>query len=253
MIPWFQLTTVHLGFLTVQVWGSWVALGMLVAFYLMYRRARQQKISEEQLLDLAFWMIVGGIIGARLVHVLFYAPELYLARPFDIIKIWEGGMSSMGGMLGGLLVFFAYVLKKKFKRKQWLQFTDIFAFATLYGWIIGRIGCFFIHDHPGIRFNYFPAIAWPGGPRFDMALLEIIGLLPLAIYFARTQKKLRKAGWYTVVFALYYEGLRFLLDFLRARDVSEADTRYFGLTPAQYFGIVVAVVILVILLRKKAK
>ena len=82
----------------------------------------------------------------------------------------------------------------------------------------------------------------PGGPRLEMALLEIVGLIPLAIIFFCVRKKNQTAGWYTWMLFIYYGLLRFVLDFWRAIDIPVQDARWFGLTPAQYFAIILAII-----------
>ncbi len=114
------------------------------------------------------------------------------------------------------------------------------AFVALYGWMIGRIGCVMIHDHMGKPCDCWIAIRSPDGPRLEMSILEIVGLLPLAIIFFVSRKKKNPDGWYLGLVLIYYGSLRFILDFFRATDLANADTRYLGLTPAQYFSIVMA-------------
>ncbi len=114
---------------------------------------------------------------------------------------------------------------------------DMMSFAAVYGWMVGRIGCFMIHDHLGAHSNCPWAMATPDGPRLDMAFMEIVGMIPLAILFFLMRKKSSPQGWYTSVLFIYYGILRFILDFWRATDITNADARYLGLTPGQYFAI----------------
>lgn len=237
MIPWFQFTTVHLGPIPLQVWGFFVALGMFVGLMLLKQQAKKRLWNVDEIYDIAFWVLIGGIIGGRVAHILFYDISHYIAHPIDVVKIWEGGMSSFGGMFGAVLGFL-YMMKKKKKSKETaLQYADVFIWAGVYGWIVGRIGCLMIHDHLGKPCDCFLSIQTPTGPRLEMSLLEILGLLPLAIYFFITRKQARKAGETLGVIIIYYGILRFILDFFRATDLPGSDARYFGLTPAQYFAI----------------
>lgn len=241
MIPWFQYTTLHLGPIPIQVWGFFVALGMAVALFLLKQQARRRTLNSEEIFDIAFWVLIGGIIGGRLGHILFYDIEHFIVHPVDIIKIWEGGMSSFGGMFGAVIAFLLMMKKRQKNKQLLLQYADVFMWASLYGWIIGRIGCLMIHDHLGKPCNCFLSIQTPDGPRLEMSLLEILSLIPLAIYFFATRKRVRPAGWSLSVIAIYYGILRFILDFFRATDLPHSDARYFGLTPAQYFAMVFVV------------
>ncbi len=237
MIPWFQLTTVHLGPIPIQVWGFFVALGMWIGLILVKKQVEKKGWNVDEVYDIAFWLLIGGIIGARVAHILFYELSYYLAHPIDIIKIWEGGMSSFGGMIGAVLGFFGIMKKNKTVKEQILQYADVYVWAGVYGWIVGRIGCVMIHDHLGKPCDCLLSIQTPTGPRLEMALLEILGLLPLALYLFLTRKQPRKGGETLGIVLVYYGVLRFILDFFRSVGVPGSDVRYFGLTPAQYFAI----------------
>ncbi len=234
MIPYFEWKTIDLGPLTLQVWGMWVALGMILALGLLKIRSKALKLDTNKLLDLSVWMIVSGIIFSRLFVVFFYNPHFYFSHPFEIIKIWHGGLSSFGGLFGAALVFFWYIKRQKILQKQWIKIADTLSFSALFGWIVGRIGCLFIHDHIGRPCDCFLAVKFSDGPRLEMALLEILALLPLAILFFISRKKQKPEGYFTSLLFIYYGIVRFILDFFRATDIIGADARYLGLTPGQY-------------------
>lgn len=235
-MPWFQYEVMNLGPVTIQVWGLFVALGMALSFFILAKRSRTRGIDAEKALNLAFWMVIAGFVGARLFHVFFYEPSYYFAQPLEIFKIWRGGFSSFGGFAGSFFIFWILTRSAVSKGKM----PDVFSFAALYGWLVGRVGCFMIHDHLGAHSNCPMAIQTPDGPRLDMALVEILGLLPLALLFFLLRKKKMPDGFFTAVLFVYYGALRFILDFYRAYDIADADARWFGLTPAQYGSILLA-------------
>lgn len=234
MIPYFEWRTIDLGRINVQVWGMWVALGMLLSFYILKKRSRKLKLETEKILDMGIWMIVSGIIFSRLFTVFFYNPGFYLDNPLEIVKIWQGGLSSFGGLFGAVLAFFLFCKWKNIQKRDFIKIADALSFSALFGWIIGRLGCFFIHDHIGKPCDCFLAVQFPDGPRLEMALLEIFSLLPLAFLFFLERKKQKPAGYFTSLLFIYYGIVRFILDFFRATDIPGADARYFGLTPGQY-------------------
>lgn len=239
MIPWFQYNVFYVGSLPIQVWGLFVALGMLLSLYIIHKKASEDKeLDANNLIDLGFWMIVAGVIFARVFHVAFYEPAFFIENPGELLKIWHGGLSSFGGLFGAGLAF--YLLKDKYKitKKIFWKVADLTGFAALFGWVIGRVGCVMIHDHMGKPCDCFLAIQTPDGPRLEMALLEIIFLLPLALIFLLARKKKKPEGWYIRILFVYYGIERFILDFFRATDIAQADSRYFGLTPAQYAAMV---------------
>ena len=242
MIPWFQWSVIHIGPLPVQVWGSFVALGMVVSLLIVTRRSERFHLPREQMLDLALWAIIGGLIGSRVFHVLFYQPSFFLAQPLEIIKIWHGGLSSFGGLFGAMVGFALFVKRKAIPKFQFFIIADLMSFAAVFGWIVGRLGCFMIHDHLGVHSTCPLAIQTPTGPRLEMALVEILGMIPLAILFFYFRRKQMREGWYTGMLFVYYGILRCILDFFRATDIRGADSRYIGLTPGQYFAIVMAAV-----------
>lgn len=174
MIPWFQYQTISVGFLKLNVWGIFVSLGFLAGIVVSYFELRRKKLETKHVFDLAFWIILSAMIGGRLLYVLEYL-KFYFAAPLDILKIWQGGMSVYGGFIGATLA--AVIYFKKHKLDFW-QYADALAFSLPLGLFIGRLGCFLIHDHPGLRTNFFLGVAYPDGGRFDLGLLlSINGLI----------------------------------------------------------------------------
>ena len=238
MLPYFQYTTVYIGPLPIQVWGFFVAMGMLLAIVILQREAKKRSMNAEPLLDLALKMIIYGVVFSRLFHVFFYEPAYFLANPLEIFAIWHGGLSSFGGVFGAFLAFVRAVKKRKIKRDKLSQYGNMLSFAALYGWLVGRIGCVMIHDHLGAQCECLLAFDSPYGARLDMAYLEILFLLPLAIVFMVLKKKKIQHLFASFLF-MYYGVLRFILDFWRGDpSFATGDARYLGLTPGQYFAIV---------------
>jgi phosphatidylglycerol:prolipoprotein diacylglycerol transferase len=246
MIAYFTLSEINItSFFFIKIWGFFVALGIGISLLILYQRSRQLKLETAKMLDLAFYLLVFGLIFARLFHILFYAPNYYFSNLIEIFKIWHGGMSSFGGIFGATVSFIWFIKKNMISWPEALKIADLFSFSAIFGWIIGRFGCFFIHDHIGQLNNSFLAVQFPNGSRLDMALMEIFGLLPLVVVFIIIRKKVMFSGFYLSTVLIYYGLLRFIFDFYRATDLSVADVRYLGLTPGQYFGIVLAIIGLV--------
>lgn len=248
MFPWFQYTSFSLGPLTIQVWGLFIALGIGIGSVLLAKRAKAFGIAADDVYDFALWTIIGSLIGARIVHILFYDPVTYIENPLEIIRVWHGGMSSFGGFLGAAVGIWAH---HKRKGTVWLKSMTLRAYAELAtlplltGWLIGRMGCVMIHDHPGIACNCALAVNHPEQPFLDMALLEILALLPLFLFMLIFRKRWTAVRWQLPVLLMYYGALRFFLDFYRV-----IDTTYVGLTPAQYLSIVMGIAGARMLLRK---
>jgi len=249
---YIQLTKIDLGFFNIQIWGLFVALGILTFTLVLWKRSKGLKTDFAGLLDLSLYMIISGFIFARLFHIIFYELGFYYTHLIEIFKVWNGGLSSFGGFFGAGVGFYWYVRRKtELKNKIWIL-LDQLSFAALFGWIIGRLGCASIHDHLGRISNSFLAVNFPGTARLDMAIMEILFLIPLAVLFFILRKKSLFTGFYFCTVLIYYGSLRFVLDFFRATDIIQPDVRYLGLTPGQYSGIVL-VVLGFILFRKKKK
>lgn len=239
MIPYIEFTHISLGPLTIQVWGLMVALGILAATFAAARYAKSRGLKGGIIWDMTFWVILGAFVLARLFVVLFYEPQFYWEHPVEIVRIWHGGWSVMGGFLGGALAGIAYLRKKQVDVHA---YADATMFGIPVGLFIGRIGCFLIHDHPGTATDFFMGVDYPDGVvRHDHGLyLSLNGLL-LFLVFVYLAKKKVKTGTFLAVGLIWYGIVRFGLDFLRAQDGTIVDTRYLSLTPAQYASIAMVI------------
>ena len=228
MIPFFQFNTISLGGISIQVWGTFVALGILIGMWTSARFAKKRGLDAEHVYDAAFWIILFAFIGARIVHILFYDLNFYASHPAEIIAIWHGGFSVIGGFIGSIVAFILYT---KRKRLNWLNYVDPFIYGLPIGLACGRIGCFLIHDHPGTATDFFLGVKNQSGVGsfHDHGLYLSLNGLALAIVFYLLSKKPRSAGFFAQVFLIWYGVVRFTLDFWR-----KVDATYFGVTPAQY-------------------
>ncbi|HSR89533.1 MAG TPA: prolipoprotein diacylglyceryl transferase [Candidatus Udaeobacter sp.] len=244
MIPFFQFQTIALGPVTIYVWGLLVSLGVISAITFSYFLAKKYLLSGEVILDMAIWVLLGAFIMARIFYVLFYNPVYFVDNPMEIIKIWNGGSSSLGGFVGAAASLWLFAKKRHFSFKELLPYFDVAALGFWLGWGIGRIGCFLIHDHPGTLTHFILGVKFPDGVRFDLGLMESILGFVLFIIFALLFKKLVKTRFGLVASRsiIGYAAARFLLDFLRATpDFPGGDVRYWALTPAQWGMIAVII------------
>ena len=235
VIPWFELPHVNLGPLSIQSFGVLSALGILLAVVLAQRAARRQGLDPQPIVDSSVVAVVAGVLGGHLAHLAFYHPE-ELADPWSILRFWEG-LSSMGGLLAGVL---AAALWFRRRRLRLADYGDAYALGVAPGWGVARVGCFTVHDHPGVLTSFPLAVQFPDGPRHDLGLYEAIVLLGIgALLWALFRRGALRERLLPLL-ALLYGVARFLLDFLRARDLPYHDARQFGLTFAQYvaFGLV---------------
>jgi phosphatidylglycerol:prolipoprotein diacylglycerol transferase len=239
VIPYFELPSLHLGPFTLQAFGVFAALGVYAGARIAVREAVRHRADPQPLADYAVWGVGSGVLVGHLVHIFLYHPE-ELADWRRVLAFWEG-LSSFGGLLGGILaaaIFFGR------RRIRFQDYADALALGVAPGWGIARIGCFVIHDHPGVRTSFLLAVNFPpsaaatlgfSGARHDLGLYDAIALFAYAaLLFALDRRGLLR-GRLLALLALLYGTSRYFFDTLRATDVPYADARYLGLTPAQYF------------------
>lgn len=247
MIPYFRFATIPLGPLHIQVWGLFVATGILAAAWLGARKARERGLVADTFLDFASWIVIAALAGGRLFHAAAYEPASYLADPWKIFRVWEGGMSSFGGFAGAAA---AALLFAKVRRIDFRKYGDVAAYVLPLGYGIGRIGCFLIHDHPGTLSHFLLAVRYPGGARLDHGLLLSLLGFALFAWFVSIERRGKGEKGFLPRFMVFYGLARFVLDFFRAWDLPGSDARYLFLTPAQY-GALLAVALGIWLARKE--
>ncbi len=230
MIPWIQSEVFHIGPIPFRTWGTLVAIGFVVATYIGARRAKSKGLDSSVVWDLAFWLFIAAFIGARLFHVLGYEPLYYLHHPLEIFDPRKPGYAIYGGFLASGLVFWYYIKKKKL---DFMAYADAIVWGVPWGYGIGRIGCFLIHDHPGMLSNFILAVRYPNGQtRHDLGLYLSIAGFVMGFIFLFLNRKPRGPGFWLGAFVTLDSLTRFWLDFYRVTDVT-----YFYLTPTQWLTI----------------
>lgn len=230
MIPFISSQTYTLFGLTFQTWGTLVALGFIIATWIASRRAKQNGLDPNHILELAFWIFLASFIGARILHVLVYEPQYYLAHPWEVIDPRKPGFAIFGGFMGAAVAFFWYARRHAL---DWIQYADTLMWGLPWGCGIGRLGCFLIHDHPGTLTHFILGVKYPDGSvRHDLGLyLSLIGFTTGGAFLYLNRKQRAPGFWFGTYMMI--EGVtRFCLDFLRIVDV-----RYLGLTPTQYLSL----------------
>lgn len=178
--------------------------------------------------DLVFYASLGIILGGRLGYVLFYNLDYYLGHPLDILKLWDGGMSFHGGLLGVVLAIFYLSWKEKLSA---LRLHDYVACVAPIGLFLGRLANFVNHELWGAPTNVPWAVRFPevvagmpvlGPPRHPSQLYEAIleGLVLFAILwwmFWKTEARYQP-GKLVGAFGFFYGLFRFLVEFVREPD-----------------------------------
>ena len=132
--------------LTVHWYGFFIVAGIILGTITAIILAKYHRVSKEVILDLVFWLVLGGIIGARLYHVLLQF-SYYSNNPWQILKIWEGGLAIHGAILGGIIVLLLFArfstgLSGNTKKNFWLL-ASLVAPALALAQAVGRWGNYF--------------------------------------------------------------------------------------------------------------
>nr|WP_231728028.1 prolipoprotein diacylglyceryl transferase [Sphingopyxis sp. H050] len=197
--------------------------------------------------DMIFYAMLGIILGGRLGYVLFYNLEAYLKEPAAIVRLWDGGMSLHGGVLG-VLVAILYVTRKE--KLSFLRFCDYIACTIPFGLFLGRLANFVNGELWG-RVTTVPwAIIFPRGgpdPRHPSQLYEagLEGIVMMAILgwlFWRTDARY-KPGLLVGMASIIYGVSRFIVEYFREPDVQRMNVvEATGLSMGQWLTVPMIVI-----------
>jgi len=129
---------IKIGSIELRSYGVMIALAFVVGTWLGVREARRKGFDPELIYDLLFVVMLASLAGARLYFVLVSEPLEYLRHPWEILAIWNGGMSLHGGLLGGLLAGFWFT---RSHRLPFWRFADTVTPSIMLGQAVGRMAC----------------------------------------------------------------------------------------------------------------
>ncbi|MCF7988705.1 MAG: prolipoprotein diacylglyceryl transferase [Methylovulum sp.] len=219
--PHIDPVALNLGSIEVHWYGLMYLIGFVAVYFLGQQRAKQpwSIIKPEAIEDLVTYGALGVILGGRVGYIFFYNFNEFLNNPIILFKIWQGGMSFHGGMLG---VFIAmWFFGKKINCSVW-QLTDVIAPLAPIGLGAGRIGNFINSELWGRPTDVPWAMIFPNGgdlPRHPSQLYEAVleGFILYIILWIYT-KKSRPAMATTTLAILLYGVFRFFVEFYRMPD-----------------------------------
>lgn len=246
-----KLTTLNIGPLAIQLWGLLVAVGLLLALLLAIKEAKIRKIDTEHFFDLFIIVFVAGLIGARLVYCIENY-NVFLADPFKIINILEGGLNFYGGFLLAALAGYLYT---RIKKISFWKTSDVIVPGLALAIAIGRIGDYLSGTHIGARTKFFLGSYYNGDLRHEPSLYLIINAFILFIVLSLVKPFVRKKeGVLAYIFVIWYAVARFVLDFTRSADIlTVSEPRYLLLTVSQWISVVLIVVFVPLLLVRLKK
>mgnify|MGYP000611952594 FL=1 len=210
-----------LGPLSVRWYGLMYLFGFAFAMWLAGRRADAPNSgwTRNEVSDLLFYGFLGVILGGRIGYVLFYNFDLFLADPTYLFKIWTGGMSFHGGLIGVItaMIWFAHKTKRHF-----FTVADFVAPLIPFGLGVGRIGNFMNGELWGRVTDVPWAIIFPeAGPEprhpsqlYQFALEGVVLFIILNLFWRKNPPR----GAISGMFLLFYGLFRFLVEFVRQPD-----------------------------------
>jgi len=212
-----------LGFFTLKWYSLAYLAGILIGYWYLLKLIRQPgaPMARRHADDMIFYATLGIILGGRLAYVIFYAPEI-LSRPMDIFKLWNGGMSFHGGVIGVTLGILYLARKEKL---NWLRVHDYVACCAPFGLFFGRLANFVNGELWGKKTDVPWAMVFPTGGAFARhpsqlyeAFFEGIVLFAILWFFFWKTQARYQPGKLVGIFLLGYGLARFGVEYFREAD-----------------------------------
>ncbi|MBF0296896.1 MAG: prolipoprotein diacylglyceryl transferase [Magnetococcales bacterium] len=237
--PHIDPVALQLGPIAIRWYGLMYTLTFVLGWPLLQWQVRRQRldINPERLADLVMAVLLGVILGGRFGYILFYNFSAYLENPLAILRVWEGGMSFHGGLLGVLLAGFLFARQSGV---PFLSIGDLLAVVTPMGLLLGRIGNFINGELWGRPTDLPWAMVFPGAgplPRHPSQLYEaaLEGVLLFVLLWVLGRRP-RAPGFLGGVFLMGYGLCRLLVELVREPD-AHLGILSLGLTMGQWLSL----------------
>jgi phosphatidylglycerol:prolipoprotein diacylglycerol transferase len=243
----------QIGHFALRWYGLIVLIAIQVGIWLIAREAERKGLKKEDFYGAAMWIILAGILGARLFHVLDHWHE-YSINPIRTLYIWEGGLAIWGALIGGLIA--AAFVSQTYKWRL-SKLLDAAAPGLILAQAIGRIACIITGDAMGKPTNgpFGFAYTSPGAlvPQrgvyyTPMPVYEIVANLAIFTVLWQLRRRNRADGRLFLVYLTLYSIERFFLAFTSSYRIIA-----FGLTQSQIiaiFGFAIGIALLILMARK---
>ena len=215
----FSLGPIH-----IRWYGLLFATSFITGFKIMEWVYKKENRPMDDLNDLIWYMILGTVIGARLGHCLFYNPDFYLSNPFEIIKVWRGGLASHGAALGIFTALYYYSKKKKNQSFLWV--ADRVAIGVALAGFFIRTGNLFNSEIVGIPTDLpwgFIFTSVDNIPRHPAQLYEalfyLVSFIIIILQYKKHEGKF-KDGYLFGIFLILIFGFRFFVEFFKKHQES---------------------------------
>jgi phosphatidylglycerol:prolipoprotein diacylglycerol transferase len=247
------------GSLTIHWYGVMIALAFLAGLWTATRRARHENISSERIADIVIWLMVGAILGARIVYVATYWKDEFAGQPLsEIFMIQHGGLVYYGGLIGATIAGVIYI---RWKKLPLWKTADVLAPSIALGNVFGRIGCLLNGCCYGRACSLSWAIQFPADnplhpPTTPVHPTEIYDALDNFILYLLLAWLFRRKKFDGQIFATYLIGyaiIRTIMEYFRGDY--PPDQIHYGLTPGELISIpiFIAGLVLGIVLSTRAR
>lgn len=229
-----------IGGFPIYTYGIALVLGYLTAICFVIWRNRNKNILNEDIMDFSFYLLLGGIMGARIFYIALHLSE-YLANPLSMLNLREGGLAWHGALFGGYIVFVVFSNKR---RIDVYEFLDLCAPSVMLGLAIGRIGCFLngccVGNETTLPWGIVFRDAELNTPRHPTQIYELILDLLICWFLLFWEKKKKFSGELIILMFVLYSAARFIVECFRL-----SPPRFLGLSIAQYASMAFALVALI--------
>lgn len=234
-----------------------VTSAIAIGFWLAVREAGRKGFNKDEVTNSLLWIVMAGLIGARLFHVIDHWSDEFAANPIRILNIWEGGLAIWGGVLGGLA---ATAILAHIQHWKLPQLVDAFVPGLVLAQAIGRIACIITGDSVGKPTSGPFGLAYTSPnamvPQLGVyytptPVFEILMNLSIFILLWNLKRKNLHDGVLSLIYLATYSVVRFFIAFTSSYQIVA-----FGLNQAQIISILVFAVsmpLLVIMMNKSRR
>ena len=215
-------------------------VGILIGWFLSRRIFINETKFREQFDDFISFLIIGIIIGGRLGYVVFYNFNYYSNNLIDILKIWQGGMSFHGGLIGVIIASFLFSKKNN---ENPFKYLDLVSLVAPIGIFFGRIANFINSELYGTQTNLIWGVKflkvddlYRHPSQLYEAVFEGLLLFLILLYF-RNRGLMKLPGLISALFLIFYSTFRFVIEFFRVPD-DHIGYVFFNLTMGQIISII---------------
>ncbi len=233
---------VAIQFLSIEI--RWYSLSYIIGILIGWIAGKRIFITDlalkEKFDDFITYLIVGIILGGRIGYILFYNPKYYLSNLPDILKIWEGGMSFHGGLIGVILT--TIIFAKKNNQNPY-SYLDVVSIVAPIGIFFGRIANFINSELYGFESNLPWSVKfiqvddlYRHPSQLYEAIFEGLILLLILIHY-RNKGFMKIPGLISSLFLIFYSFFRFVIEFFRVPD-EQLGYLFFNLTMGQIISLI---------------